>query len=191
MLTIETDVRGFRLRLQTSEELFSPRYVDRGTLAMLSVADIRPGDKVLDLGCGCGVVGIVAAKLVGSTNVVMVDNDPLAVELARYNAELNGVGGIRVEQSDGVSALDDTDFTVILSNPPYHESFAVPKRFIEKGFNRLQMDGRFYMVTKRRTWYKNKFISIFGGVKIEQIDGYFVFLGIKRSPSYARASKRT
>ena len=43
---------------------------------MLSLVDFEKGDKVLDLGCGWGVVGILAAKLIGPESVVMVDNDP-------------------------------------------------------------------------------------------------------------------
>jgi len=64
--------------------------------------------------------------------------------------------------------------------------FSVPKMFIEKGFNRLRIGGRMYMVTKRKLWYKNKLISIFGGVKIWEIDGYYVFMSVKKSPDYAK-----
>lgn len=77
-----------------------------------------------------------------------------------------------------------------LSNPPYHADFSVPKEFIEKGFNRLQIGGKMYMVTKRKDWYKNKLISIFGGVKIWEIDGYYVFLAIKKQSSYANVKAR-
>ena len=42
------------------------------------------------------------------------------------------------------------------------------------------------MVTKRKEWYKNKLISVFGGVKIDEIDGYYVFTAQKRN---ARISK--
>ena len=41
------------------------------------------------------------------------------------------------------------------------------------------------MVTKRKEWYKNKLISIFGGVTIAEIDGYYVFASQKRSANYA------
>lgn len=49
---------------------------------MLSVIDFENDDKVLDLGCGYGVVGILAAKLIGAENVVMVDVDETAVRTA-------------------------------------------------------------------------------------------------------------
>ena len=66
---IEAEVLGQRLELETLPGLFSPRHADRGTLAMLSRAHFEPGMRVLDLGCGCGLVGIVAARICGEANV--------------------------------------------------------------------------------------------------------------------------
>ena len=77
--TLSVRVLGETLTLRTRPGLFSPEHVDRGTLAMLSRAELRPGMRVMDLGCGCGVVGIVAAKKCGAENVVLADVDPLAV----------------------------------------------------------------------------------------------------------------
>ncbi|MBP7402102.1 MAG: methyltransferase [Clostridia bacterium] len=184
-MAIRTQILGIDLVLETSKGLFSPGSVDRGTLAMLSCAAFRPGEHILDLGCGYGVVGIVAAKLAGEAGVVMLDNDPAAVAVAARNAVGNGVAGIRTLVSDGLSGLDDAGYDWILSNPPYHADFTVARKFIEKGFNRLRIGGRMLMVTKRRDWYQNKFIAVFGGVRISEIDGYFVFLAEKRQESYA------
>lgn len=182
---INTTIKGIELTLKTSQKVFSPKDIDEGTLAMLSEVDFQSEDKVLDLGCGYGIVGILAAKIIGPENVVMVDVDDEAVKLAKENAKLNGVEGISIYQSDGFTNLKDAGFTKILSNPPYHANFSVPKHFIEKGFNRLTMDGKIYMVTKRKKWYKNKLVSIFGGVKITEKDDYFVFMSIKKSFKYS------
>lgn len=57
----------------------------------------------------------------------------------------------------------DKDFTLILSNTPYHNDFSIAKHFIKEGFRRIVIGGKMIMVTKRKDWYKNKFISIFGG----------------------------
>lgn len=189
-MIIKTSIKGIEIQLKTAESLFSPKSIDRGTLAMLSVLDLKDDDKVLDLGCGYGTVGIYVSKLIGAENVVMTDIDGIAVELAKENAALNGVGGIKVVQGDAYESVEDNDFTVILSNPPYHTDFSVPKKFIEKGFNRLRIGGKMLMVTKRKEWYKNKLISIFGGVRIYIIDGYHVFEAEKRQGSYSNKSVR-
>lgn len=187
---IEAEILGQRVEFQTRRRLFSPEHIDRGTLAMLEQVNIFPGMRIMDLGCGCGVVGIVAAKIAGEENVLLSDVDPLAVATARWNAERNGVGGVRCVVSDGFRDVDETGFDLILSNPPYQTDFSVAKGFIEKGFNRLKIGGRLYMVTKRRDWYKNKLISVFGGVEIREVDGYYVFTAQRRSLRYANKPPR-
>lgn len=168
------------LAFETREGLFSPAHADRGTLAMLSLADFRPGLRVLDLGCGWGLVGVAAAKICGAENVWMADIDPRAVETARENAERNGVFGAHYCVSDGFSGISEAGFDLILSNPPYQSDFSVAKGFIEKGFNRLKIGGRMLMVVKREAWYRNKFTAVFGGVRVFPLDGYFVFAAERR-----------
>ncbi len=184
---IRVTIQGIDLMFETAPGLFSPDRIDAGTLAMLSAVTFAPGDKVLDLGCGYGVVGILAARLIGPGQVVMLDRDPRALVLARQNARLNGCEGVAFVLSDGFNSLDETGFSVILCNPPYHVDFSVPKHLIEKGFNRLTIGGRMLMVTKRRLWYENKFKSIFGGVRVHEIEGYFVFEATRRRARYGSA----
>ena len=187
---LQVEILGQQVSLETRPGLFSPEHVDRGTLAMLSHVKIASGMRIMDLGCGCGVVGIVAAKIAGEENVFMSDADPMAVETARRNAERNGVSGVHVCVSDGFQSVDASGFDLILSNPPYQTDFSVAKGFIEKGFNRLKIGGKLYMVTKRRAWYKNKMISVFGGVEIRETDGYYVFIAERRSLQYANKAPR-
>lgn len=186
---ISARIKDIDLKFQTDDALFSPHGIDAGTMSMLSVADFLPGDKVLDLGCGYGVVGILAAKLIGEENVIMCDISEPAVDFAKRNAALNGVPNIDIRLSNGYDRVEENDFTLILSNPPYHADFSVPKRFIETGFKKLVLGGKLIMVTKRLDWYKNKLISVFGGVKIYRINGYFVFVAEKRGQAIKREKK--
>ena len=140
---------------------------------------------MLDLGCGYGLVGIYAAKKIGADRVWMSDNDPLALEHARGNAEHNGVPDVTIIESDGFHSLREAEFTKILCNPPYHVDFSVPKHFIEKGFNRLLVGGAMFLVTKRKDWYLNKLKAIFGSAQVHARDSYFVFEAIKKSNTYA------
>lgn len=156
-------------------------------MAMLSRLSLAPSDKVLDLGCGYGLVGIAAAKVTRPELVYLLDKDPTAIEFTKKNATTNNVPEVNVHLSDGFRDIQISGFDVILSNPPYHVDFSVPKHFIEKGFNRLVIGGCFYMVTKRLTWYREKLTSIFGGVQVWECDnGYYVFKSTKRSSQYSK-----
>ncbi len=170
---------------ETLPELFSPKNLDRGTEAMLSTVSFEAGQRVLDLGCGYGVVGILAAKIVGAENVVMTDIESKAMKMAHANAKMNNVAEVKIIQSDGLKDHHETDFDWILSNPPYHKDFSTAKNFIMKGFNRLKIGGHMVMVTKRRLWYQKKLTSIFGGTDVHEIDDYFVFHSEKRRATYA------
>lgn len=174
------DINSIHMSFQTEDGLFSPSGADRGTLAMLSTVTLNSEDKVLDLGCGYGLVGIWAAKQVGTGRVVMCDISEEAVNTAKQNAVNNQVEDIRIIQCDALEGIPDSDFTKILSNPPYHEDFSVAKHFIEQGWKHLAPDGWIIMVTKRRDWYYNKIKAVFGGVRVEEIDGYYVFSAQKR-----------
>ena len=189
-MQIEEQVQGIDLVLQTNEEVFSPTAVDKGTRAMLSFVEFKEGDKVLDLGCGCGVVGILAAKQIGAEHVVMCDVSENAVLLSGQNADLNGVGTVTIQQSDGLKEVSETGFTLILSNPPYHTDFAVAKGFIEDGFKKLVIGGKMMMVTKRLDWYRNKLSSVFGGVTVKEKDGYYVFIAEKRGNRKPKKEKK-
>jgi 16S rRNA (guanine1207-N2)-methyltransferase len=181
---LKASIAGVELRFETRPGLFSPRAPDAGTVAMLSLIRFEPNDKVLDLGCGYGLVGIYAAHFMPPEQVYLLDNDPAAVEVARINNALNGVPDVNLILSDGFGDTRETGFTKIISNPPYHVDFSVPKQFIEKGFNRLTLGGSMWMVTRRLTWYKNKLKAIFGGSRIHEVNGYYVFEAIKTSSQY-------
>lgn len=172
---------GQEIILETGDYYFSPKGIDKGTLFMLSKVQITEEDKVLDLGCGYGVVGISIAKEIGGEHVVMSDISEEALVLTNANLEMNGLENVRVINSNGLKEIQDRDFTLILSNPPYHADFSVAKAFIEDGYKRLMFGGKLIMVTKRLTWYRNKFTSVFGGVKVYEQDGYYVFVAEKRN----------
>lgn len=188
---ISARIKDVDMVFETVPSVFSPHSIDTGTLAMLSVVDFLPHDKVLDLGCGYGVVGILAGKLIGEENVIMCDVSEQAIECTNKNLNLNNVPNIRIRLSDGYKDIEETNFTLILSNPPYHADFSVPKHFIEVGFKKLILGRKLVMVTKRLDWYKNKLTSVFGGVKIYEINGYYVFVAEKRKKTMKEKEKTT
>ena len=76
--------------------------------------------RVLDLGCATGVFGIASAQKKEVSSVVCADLNPAAVELAKKNAALNGVGKkVSFAHTDLFSSFSSSGFDVIGFNPPY------------------------------------------------------------------------
>ncbi len=81
------------------------------------LAEVRAGDRVLDMGTGSGVNAILAAAT--STDVVAVDINPSALAAAEANAERNGVADrIDIRHSDVFRAVDGV-FDLIIFDPPF------------------------------------------------------------------------
>ncbi len=78
-----------------------------------------PVRRIVDIGCGSGVGGLVAAKAAGGeVEVVMADINPLALRFAAGNAQLAGVTDVRCVLSDVLGSVHG-EADVIVSNPPY------------------------------------------------------------------------
>jgi ribosomal protein L11 methyltransferase len=75
---------------------------------------VRPGSRVLDLGCGSGILAIAAAKL-GATHVLALDLDPNAIRAARENAAANGVADV-IEVREGTLGSERGPFDVVAAN---------------------------------------------------------------------------
>src|SRR2546430_12058929 len=115
---IRERVRGFDLHLETQAGIFAHRGLDAGTRLLIETMRVSPTARVLDLGCGYGAIGIVAAKLAGRGSAVLVDSDIRATRLAERNLGLNGVTNAEVILGDGVRDLPRRSrFDVVASNP--------------------------------------------------------------------------
>jgi release factor glutamine methyltransferase len=103
------------MRLLIPPGVFRPRS-DSWLLADAVRERVSPGDLVLDVCTGSGLVAVAAAQAGGRTTAV--DISRRAVLAARVNARLNGVA-VETVRSDLLEALGDRRFHLIASNPPY------------------------------------------------------------------------
>ena len=85
------------------------------SILLIESLDVRPGERILEIGCGSGVVSIHCAK--NGCSVTSVDVNPSAVECTKENAQLNGVG-IDVRESDLFQNVPER-FDTIIFNLPY------------------------------------------------------------------------
>lgn len=175
------DKFGRQFRFRTGHGVFSPRGLDTGTRALIeAIPQPVPGTSFLDLGCGVGVVAVIAAS-VWSCQVTAADVNARALRLTAMNAGDHGVADrVHVLPSNGFSDLDGMHFDVIATNPPYHTDYGVGKAFIEGAHRHLRPGGTFWMVVKQADWYINKMRAVFGGCRVLERDGYFVLMSERR-----------
>jgi 16S rRNA (guanine1207-N2)-methyltransferase len=177
MTTYSLELGGQILSVQSAPGIFSPRGLDPGTREMLAVIAAHPGQRFLDLGCGAGVVSLVATRLWGC-QVTAVDVSARALHVTRLNAP-----DAEVVASDGFRNLTGRQFDVIAANPPYHTDFAVAKGFIEGAYSHLAPGGWLYLVVKRADWYIQKIRGVFGGCRVVERAGYTILSAEKRAAS--------
>lgn len=70
--------------------------------------------KVLDMGCGSGILSILASQL-GASEITAIDHDIYSVENSTENTQLNGIENVSISQADNLSGVTSS-FDIILSN---------------------------------------------------------------------------
>ena len=167
-------IRKKQFDFYTSPPVFSWRRVDNGTICLANGMQISETDKtLLDLGCGYGVLGIVAAETFSALKVTMIDSSERAAFLARKNAIFYNLRD-RVKVLDGdlygpvekLSAFSlqpsavSTEgrwpkakgqavfekFYIILSNPPYSAGKEIVNQIISHAPEHLNPGGSLQIV---------------------------------------------
>ncbi|MEZ4334588.1 MAG: methyltransferase [Myxococcota bacterium] len=113
------------LELETLPGVFSAKRLDPGSELLLEafarVARATPPRRIVDLGCGTGVLGLVAATLLPEAEVLLVDADARAVACTRRNIERLGLAArCRAAWWDAREQPIDQGFELALVNPPFH-----------------------------------------------------------------------
>jgi 16S rRNA (guanine1207-N2)-methyltransferase len=143
-------VRGLALRLRTDAGVFSRGGLDRGTELLLEALDIGPCELLLDLGCGYGVIGIVAAQLSEGGHVILTDVNERAARLAQENLRANRVTNAEVRTGDVYAPVADLAFNHIVCNPPLRAGRAVVDRIISEAPAHLLEGGQLWLVARTR-----------------------------------------
>ena len=103
--------------------------IDAVLLAAAAPVALGHSERVLDIGAGVGVVGLVVAHRAAQAEVTLVEREPSLAELARRNIALNGLEGrMCVVEADVSRRLEELGelrhqvegFDHVLANPPYH-----------------------------------------------------------------------
>lgn len=169
------------LHVSSRPGVFSHRRVDPGARRLLEAMEINDGDRVLDVGCGWGTVGLTAALRGPNVAVVALDSNARAVACTQHNAERNGVAERLSAHLEAYGRTDAPEtFDVAVANPPYYGQFAVAERFVAAAETALRRGGRLWIVTKRPEWYLDRLPATFTDVGVEETKGYAIVVGRRR-----------
>src|SRR5579885_174232 len=126
--------------------VFAHNQLDEGTRLLLEALEIHSSDEALDIGCGAGFIGLHIARQASKGAVTMVDASLAAVAAAQQAIEQSGLVNIEALPSDGVCAVLEQRFDLVVTNPPFHQggiqTGAIAERFIRGAAQVLRPRGR-------------------------------------------------
>jgi 16S rRNA (guanine1207-N2)-methyltransferase len=156
---------------------FSYGRFDLGARALVEVAQVEPGDRVVDLGCGVGTNGVLAARRAGASGfIAFVDSNVRALALAEHNARANGLANFRCYATATVEGPEEDSFDVVMANPPYFANSTIARLFIERSKKLLTPQGKLYLVTKQPDELAALLIETFGNAEGVVNRGYTVLI---------------
>jgi len=140
--------RGELLTFAVDTGIFASHGVDPGTALLIENLTLRRADRVLDLGCGWGAVGVAAGKSAPDGHVVLTDVNRRAARLARENLERNHVTNAEVRVGSLFDPVPGEAFDVIATNPPFHAGRPLILQLLAQAPSFLSPEGRLVLVGK-------------------------------------------
>ena len=138
----------------TDNGVFSKDGLDFGSRLLLeSIPLDEVGGKVLDMGCGYGVFGIIINKLT-SCHVDMVDVNLRAIHLSQINIKENHCIDINVFESNTYQNID-SKYSCIITNPPIRAGKKIVYDIVMNAKNYLEKDGCLFLVIRKEQGAKS------------------------------------
>lgn len=175
----EINFAPWQLTFATRYGTFSSDGLDEGSRALLEMlTPPEPCGSILDLGCGWGAMGILAAKKANAERLVMTDANARAVEMAKLNGERLGPPRTEVHLEADVeniqSGAENGKFDLVITNPPYGTEFRVLDLFITMAWRALRPGGQVWIVGKKNPRMIQKAEEIFGNSEEFRRRGYSI-----------------
>ncbi len=172
-------------RMRNHASLFSRDRLDKGSRLLIEHMAIDPRyRRIVDLGCGNGVLGIVAAGFNPGAQLTFCDESFMAVASARLNFE-TAFTHTRVAEfkvCDCLQGIPESSHDLVLINPPFHRQHgvgdAIAWRMLKESRRVLVDGGELRMVGNRHLGYHAKLRKLFGNCETVASDSKFVVLRV-------------
>ncbi len=174
---------GQDLTISSHASLFSRNRLDAGTRLMIEHLPVSGNyQNIVDLGCGNGILGLVAALFNSEAALLFVDESYMAVDSAKQNckAALAFHRSVEFRVSNCLEGVASDSMDLILNNPPFHQKNSVGdttawQMFID-GRRVLKIGGELWVVGNRHLAYHAKLKKIFGNCEQVTSNGKYVVL---------------
>ncbi len=178
----------YNLRVVNHANVFSRDSLDIGTRFFLQHLPSRQDCRdLVDLGCGNGVVGSVAADRHPNARIQFVDESVMALASARETYRGSGrKNPASFVLGDGLSEADSESCDLVLCNPPFHQGNVIGDEIAWRMFQHsrrvLRPGGELHIVGNRHLNYHIKLKRLFGNLQQVAANRKFVILkSIKRT----------
>ncbi|USE33874.1 class I SAM-dependent methyltransferase [Endozoicomonas sp. SCSIO W0465] len=164
--------------------VFSHGRLDKGTQVLLETLNAVPSGKVLDFGCGAGVISAYINTLPGEHDFTLVDCDALALASSDKTMNATGSESFTVLPSDGLSEVTGP-FDLIISNPPFHQGvkthYEVTEQFLARSCQMLRPGGELRIVANSFLRYPPIIKKAFGHCEtLLSRDGFSVYRAFRK-----------
>jgi 16S rRNA G1207 methylase RsmC len=180
------NVLGYNIKINSGNSIFSLKELDFGTKLLIENAKIPIGDtKILDLGCGYGVIGIAMKLHYPDSQVTMSDINERATWMTKENCRQNKAEALIIK-SDIFSnpVIAAKKFDVVLTNPPFSAGKNMCIEFVKQSFEHLNAGGSLQVVAphnKGGESLKKFMLELFGNVdELAKKSGYRVYISEKK-----------
>ena len=181
---IAYSINGVDFSFESDNGVFSKNELDKGSeLLIETLLPLDLGNRLLDLGCGLGVIGLTLAYFHPGLNVCLSDVNTRALSLCNANANtLKLSQRVTILQSDIYLEIEGK-FDSIVSNPPIRAGKKVTYQIYEGALQHLNYGGSLYIVIRKQQGalsVKSYLEELYGNVTVLARDkGYYVLKSTK------------